>query len=413
MSTSFQSPTMGAIHVSEAQFDELKPLPYKPISADSHVTEPPNCYTDYIDPKYRDVAPHMIANDKGGAQFVVDGMAMKIGMGGLAAAGVDPKEIKLDTASFDEIHRGGWDPKARVAEQEVDGVGGEIVYPSVGMLICNHPDADYKKACFDAYNRWLQDFQGGAPDRIFGVGQTAVRSVEETIEDLRRIKEMGFWGVMMPCDPSTEFDYDDKRFDPLWQAAIELKLPLSFHILTSQRDTGILGMGLPGRSKGKANMFQGLIRANQDAISLFIWGGIFERFPELKMVCVEADAGWAPHFMYRMDHFYRRHRFHAGNTDLPRLPSEYFRENVYLTFQDDLVAFNTIELMNPRRLLWANDFPHSDSTWPWSQQMLARQTQNMSDEVRRMILRDNVAELYNLPVEDDDLLITEKRVVTL
>src|SRR4051812_7058311 len=255
MSTSFQSPTMGAIHVSEAQFDELRPLPYKPISADSHVTEPPNCYTDYIDPKWRDVAPHMIANEKGGAQFVVDGMDMKIGMGGLAAAGIDPKEIKLDTASFDEIHRGGWDPKARVAEQDQDGVGGEIVYPSVGMLICNHPDADYKKACFDAYNRWLQEYQGGAPDRIFGVGQTAVRSVEETIEDFRRIKEMGFWGVMMPCDPSTEFDYDDKRFDPLWQAAIDLELPLSFHILTSQRDTGILGMGLPGRSQGKANMF--------------------------------------------------------------------------------------------------------------------------------------------------------------
>jgi len=68
--------------------------------------------------------------------------------------------------------------------------------------------------------------------------------------------------------------------------------------------------------------------------------------------------------------------------------------------------------MNPRRLLWANDFPHSDSTWPWSQQMLARQTQHMADDVRRMILRENVVELYNLPVEDD-LIVTEERVVTL
>src|SRR5579871_5270028 len=101
--------TYGAVLVSEVQLDDFEPLPYKPISADSHVTEPPNCYVDYIDPKYRDVAPHMVKNDKGGAQFVVDGMAMKIGMGGLAAAGVDPREIRLDEASFDEIHCGGWD----------------------------------------------------------------------------------------------------------------------------------------------------------------------------------------------------------------------------------------------------------------------------------------------------------------
>ena len=79
-------------------------------------------------------------------------------------------------------------------------------------------------------------------------------------------------------------------------------------------------------------------------------------------------------------------------------PSDYFRENVYLTFQDDFVAFNTVDLMNPRHLMWANDFPHSDSTWPWSQQMLARQTKSLTDEQRRWILRDNVVELYNLPL---------------
>jgi predicted TIM-barrel fold metal-dependent hydrolase len=388
--------TYGAVHVSEVQFDEVRPLGYKPISADSHVTEPPNSYIDHIDPKYREIAPRMIKNDKGGAQFIVDRMEMKIGMGGLAAAGIDPREIKLDEASFEEIHRGGWDPKARVADQDKDGVGGEIVYPSVGMLICNHPDADYKTACFDAYNRWLQEYQGGAPDRIFGIGQTAVRSVDETIEDIRRIREMGFWGVMLPCDPATEFDYDDRRFDPLWQAAVDLQLPLSFHILTSQRDTGILGMGLPGRSKGKANMFQGLIRANQDAIGLFVWGGIFERFPDLKIVCVEADAGWAPHYMYRMDHFYRRHRFHAGNTDLPRLPSDYFRENVYLTFQDDWTAFQSVDLVNHERLMWASDFPHSDSTWPWSQDVIAEHTAGLAPEKVSAILHGNVRALYKL-----------------
>ena len=92
----------------------------------------------------------------------------------------------------------------------------------------------------------------------------------------------------------------------------------------------------------------------------FIFGGVFDRFPELKLVCVEADAGWVPHYMYRMDHAYKRHRYWMKAPPLNRLPSEYFAENIYMTFQDDWVAFNMKDMCNPRRLMWANDFPHSD-----------------------------------------------------
>jgi len=276
------------------------------------------------------------------------------------------------------------------------------------MLICNHHDPDYKKACFDAYNRWLQEFQSAAPERIYGIGQTAVRSVKEAVEDFRRIKEMGFHGVMMPNEPSTEFDYDDPAFDELWEAAIDLKLPLSFHVLTSRRDGSNIGVNRTGgvatkgghRGQSKANFHHQIIRANQDLIALFIWGGVFKRFPDLKIVCVEADAGWAPHFMYRMDHFHSRYQYVFELDKTARWPSEYFMENVYLTFQDDFVAFHTVDLMNPERLLWASDFPHSDSLWPWSQQMLARLTKGLSEETKKLILRDNVIQLYGLPVEN-------------
>ena len=81
---------------------------------------------------------------------------------------------------------------------------------------------------------------------------------------------------------------------------------------------------------------------------------------------------------------------------MERLPSEYFRENVYMTFQDDWTAFTSTEMLNPKRLIWANDFPHSDSTWPWSQEMLAEHTAGLSEADRRAILRGNVAELYGL-----------------
>jgi predicted TIM-barrel fold metal-dependent hydrolase len=127
---------------------------------------------------------------------------------------------------------------------------------------------------------------------------------------------------------------------------------------------------------------------------------VFERFPNLKLVCAEADAGWVPHFMYRLDHFYRRHRYHSKVDDMKVMPSERVANNIYFTFQDDIIAMNSLDMLNPKSLMWANDFPHSDSTWPWSQQLLAHQTKNMSDEERRMILRDNVVELFDLPVKN-------------
>ena len=131
----------------------------------------------------------------------------------------------------------------------------------------------------------------------------------------------------------------------------------------------------------------------------FIFGGVFERHPKLKVVCVEADAGWVPHYMYRMDHAYKRHRYWlpAGH-ELSKMPSEYYRENIYTTFQDDWVAFQMKDMCNIRRLMWANDFPHSDSTWPWSQEILKKHTAGLSEQERNLILHDNVAELYRLAV---------------
>ena len=100
-----------------------------------------------------------------------------------------------------------------------------------------------------------------------------------------------------------------------------------------------------------------------------------------------------------MDHAYKRHRYWLpAGMELSKLPSEYFAANVYTTFQDDWVAFQTADLMNWRRLMWANDFPHSDSTWPWSQQVLEEHGRVLSEEQRRAILCENVAELYGIDV---------------
>jgi predicted TIM-barrel fold metal-dependent hydrolase len=249
-----------------------------------------------------------------------------------------------------------------------------------------------------------------------------MRTPEEGIADLESIRSLGLRGIMLPGYPAVD-DYDSPAYDEFWEACIALSMPVSFHILTGGEDIG--GSKVRGP---KMNTFLSIIRGNQDIIGTLIYGAVFERHPRLRVVCVEADAGWVPHWMYRADHAYERHRNWLPAGALSRMPSEYFRENVYVTFQDDWVAFRMLELegqseerseastgaissrgegraaragmVNERRLMWANDHPHSDSTWPFSQALLAEHTARLTQEQRDRVLRDNCAELYGITLVD-------------
>ena len=130
---------------------------------------------------------------------------------------------------------------------------------------------------------------------------------------------------------------------------------------------------------------------------MLVLGGVFERHPDLKIVCVEADAGWVPHFMYRMDHAYKRHRYWlpAGPGAVEAAERVLRREHLR-DVPGRLDGVPHADDMNWHRLMWANDFPHSDSTWPWSQEMLAEHTASLSDEQTDAILAGNVSQLYRI-----------------
>jgi predicted TIM-barrel fold metal-dependent hydrolase len=252
-----------------------------------------------------------------------------------------------------------------------------------------------------AYNRWLQEFVAQQPDRLFALGQTAVRSVKEAVKDLEQMKAMGFKGVMLPGFPSTDEDYYDSSYDALWEASVGLQMPICFHTITTTHPKDAVGAFVTApkqRGKSKLCAFQSVMRGVQDLLALFIFDGIFDRHPKLKVVGVEGDAGWAPHFMYRADHTYGRFRASQKAAALSKTPSEFFKENIYLTFQDDWVALKLVDMMNPQRMMWANDFPHGDATWPNSQALLKSHAAHLSDEQKRWILRENVIDLFNLKV---------------
>lgn len=367
------------------------------ISADSHVCEPPRCYLDFIEPRFRDRAPRVVSGDDGPDRFVIDGLKQVVPLGLIDGAGMSVKERAqhVATTRFEDIRRSAWDPSCRAEDQDRDGIAAEILYASVGMALCTHPDAEYKDACMQAYNRWLQGFCAGLPTRLFGLAQTAVLSVDAAIADFRRAKEMGFVGMMMPGNPVHE-DYDHPDYDALWECAVDLDLPLCFHILTARE--GSMAHLFAKKRGHPANGFMSIIRAVQDVMGLMVLGGVFERHPRLKMVCAEADAGWLAHYMYRMDHAAFTYADDGIMKGLSRLPSEYIKSNVWATFQDDWVAFKTKDLLSHRQLIWANDFPHTDSTWPHSQQLLAKHAEHLTPLERRRILRDNVKELFRLPL---------------
>jgi uncharacterized protein len=371
------------------------------ISADSHVTEPEAAYAD-IDPRFRARAPKLAHLPGMGATIIVDpdsSDAAYCPFGRIAAAGRTHIN-RPEGWRWEELHPGGYDAKARVIEQTADGFAAEVIFPSVGMVLCAHPDMDYKVACFDAYNRWIAEWCAEAPDRLLGVGQTAVRTPADAIADLVAIKDLGLRGVMLPGFPGLE-DWHHEMYDPLWEAVVDLELPVSFHILTSGEGRRWRGPGMNG--------FLGIFHANQDLLGTLIFGGVFERHPDLRVVCVEADAGWAPHFMFRMDTLYKRHHNWIGKVamapgaegkeyaSLGRLPSEYFKENIYVTFQDDEVALRSLDMLNLDRLLWASDHPHSDATWPNSQAMHDRFAELVTEVELDRIVRDNAAGLYKIP----------------
>ncbi|MSP43935.1 MAG: amidohydrolase [Alphaproteobacteria bacterium] len=370
-------------------------IPHGIISADSHIVEPPHCYVDFIEPKYRDTAPRVVLREDGGEMYVVEGQKKVAPIGFIDGAGYTVKERlqRARSLHWSDVRPGSYDGKAREADQNRDGIAAEIIYASLGMVLCTHPDMEYKAACMLAYNRWLQSFCADLPDRLFGLAMTPVRDVDSAIEDFRRAKDMGHVGMMMPGNPGYE-DYDHPDYDALWQCAVDLDLPVCFHILTSR------GGGITDNRRGHAiNGFLGIIRAVQDVVGTIVLSGVFERNPKLKLVCAEGDAGWMPHYRYRMDHAAFNHSQTGIIRGLTKLPSEYLKTNVWMTFQDDWVAFQSVAagMMDHSQLLWANDFPHTDSTWPRSQSLLAKHTGILTETQRQDIMRNNVARVFNLP----------------
>jgi predicted TIM-barrel fold metal-dependent hydrolase len=378
--------------MAEAVLASDQPL----FSADSHVVEPANLWLDYIEPAFRERAPHVerqIRRRDGtlavGEFLVCEGIAPQP-VANFAAADVeDPRQrAEANRRGYAELRQGGWDPQARLRDQRIDGVDFEVLYPSMAMPMFGIAEVPFQQAVFAAYNRWAADFAAALPGRLVAVALIGLDDLAWAEAELKRSRELGLRGAMIWNDPGPGRSYADRDFDRFWAAAADLDMPLSLHILTGKTGTGL---GSPHFLRD----YMALTHPVQSSLAAMLTSGVFARHPRLRVVSVENDVGWLAHFLYRLEHAYQQFRYLVEYRD-PRSPLEYFHEHCWATFQDDPVGLRTLEWIGPDRLMWASDYPHGDSTWPESRATIERTFAGVETAAVRRIVHDNVAGLYRL-----------------
>jgi len=369
--------------------DAQDPNALRIVSADSHVLEPHDLWTKRLaGTPFADRAPNMSGNAEEGYVFVIDGLPPF--PAGLAGAAGRPSDT-LGPAG--EIREGGWDTKARLLDMDTDGILAEVLYPSVGMSVAQSKDREYQLACVRAYNDWVAEFSEGSGGRLVGLALIPAIDVESSVAEIGRTYALGLRGAMIPAVP-TEGHYGEERFDPFWAAFEEREWPVSFHVLTGGAGSDpTLGSGIP--LVGIMNP----IHHMHSTLGVMIFCGAFDRHPGLKIVSAEHDAGWVAHFGYRLDQMFdRHHNWLANGVSLDCQPSEYLGRNVWYTFQKDPVAVETRGRVGVDRLLWASDYPHSDSTWPHSREVIARDFKGVPEDEVQAIVGGNAAALYGVEI---------------
>ena len=364
------------------------------ISSDSHVFEPPDLWTKRIDAPFRDRAPRMKrVGDVD--QLVVEGDQMISGIGLISNAGArfEAPETISAQGRFDDVHVGGYDPEQHIKDMKIDGVSGEVLYPSQGLFYFKIVDSALMSAVFRTYNDWLAEFCATNPDQLKGIAMINLDDVGDGVRELERCAKLGLPGAMIAEYPLEERRYDNSEYEVFWAAAQDLDMPLSLHTATRREGRR--------RSQGAATVRDASSRSTKvfyPAASLcdMIFSGVFERYPGLKMAVVEFELSWVPYLVSSMDYTYVERNEEASYRFKNNLrPSDFFHSNVYLSFQEDDVGIRLRDIIGVDSMMWGSDYPHSESTFPKSMEILDRILDGVPQDERDKIVGTNVARLYN------------------
>ena len=370
------------------------------ISADSHVMEPRDLWWNALGSRFGDRTPRQLDeyNGEKGTFFY----------SGYLGAPVQRVRTELsgqtEAAALEAQERGlgavGFDPEVRVKFQVEAGIDAEVMNPTTMLGVMRNPDVPVLQACSEVFNDWMAEFSSYSPERLVGVSVIPMHDIDWAVGELTRTLNRGLKGPMINCQaPDDCPPYRDPVYDRFWAAAEEAGVPITLHILTGRvLDALILARTgqTPEETAANPGLWIDLFVEIQTVLANdFIYGGILDRFPNLKILCSEFEVSWIPGFMARLDQIDDI----AFRLNLPKLEmnaSEYMRTRVYHGFIDDTAAEIAIPVVGADRILWGSDFPHIRSIGLDAQSTLYQQLQGFSREDQAKLVGENAAAVFGL-----------------
>jgi len=383
--------------VSDLFYDAAS-IDYPIIDADAHVNEPPDLWQERVPSRWKERAPRVERTEKGDL-WLFDGGKSKWPVGLTATAGLSYFQFAPMGQTYEKMRPGSFDTAARLEDLAADGIYAQVLYPSVtlrGAKIYSD-ERELQLACVRAYNEWLLEFCAGSDGRLIGQAIMPTSGLDDTLAELEWARKHGHRGAVISAYPngSLELKPEDDRF---WAAAQESGTPVAVHIgsflRAAARETGAAwnSLAFVGRAAW--------IKAGGHTLDVacdLLFSGIFERFPRLKMLLVEANIGWIPTLLEQADDMFRRYRWYTGAVkEMTAMPSEIFHRNFWSTFMMDSVGVELRHRMNLDHILWSTDYPHSGSDWPDSRITIERQFRGVPKAEVKKMLHGNCKALYGL-----------------
>ena len=384
------------------------------VSVDDHVIEPPGVWQDRLPSRYKDVGPRIIKESDGQEYWVYEDK--KTVTGGLGAvAGRRKEDITVDGYPYSEMRPGCYDPVARLADMDEAGILASLNFPSIprfcGQLFWEARDKDLALLCVRAYNDWMIDeWCATAPGRYIPLTIIPLWDPQLAVEEIERTAAKGsnsfcFSENFEPLGLPTIHD-PGRYWDPVIAAANETGQVLSIHIGSSSTMYKV-----SSNSPFMANMSMGAIRPAGCMLS-WIFSGLFQRYPDIKIALSEGSIGWIPWFLERshqvletQKHWVAKGQQYQGSaegahainvdTDVFKINIyEDYRNHFYGCFIDDQTGLHMLDVIGEDNVMIETDYPHSDTTWPHSIKLAHERLAGLDPEVQYKILRGNAERLY-------------------
>jgi len=340
------------------------------VDTDGHILEPPDLWENYLEAKYRDRAIRIVRDENGLEELEIDGRRSQMTRGGSlsimgAMGNVDVMPIMLDPdrTYLSEAPYGSMDPAERIEVLDAENIDAAVLYTTVGLLWeAEVDDVELSQAYTRAYNRWICEFCSYSP-RLVPAAHLSLSDPVAAAKELERAVGEGARGCYV-----APFTHDARAIghpdnDPVFQMAQDLDVPFAIH--PTFEPQWCKGTRLGTWSEVKQFQLLAAVQAAEGVRHQFVTlfdGGVFERFPRLKVLVLESGGGWLGYYLDRMDGVYG-HTFFGTYSELRRPPSDIFREQVWISCDPDERSIPGLAARyGADRFVWASDFPHVDHT---------------------------------------------------